>query len=291
MERRLFIFSFPAASLFCCEDTCRKDLASTLYKSVVRILAYHMVEPRFDLAITRVTPRQFAAQIEGLLSADYALLSLREGLSSSRLQDKSVILTFDDAYASVFKHAFPVLRANGLRATLYVPAGYIGRLDDWDVNFGNIQFPHMTADQILTLHAAGWEIGSHGFSHLDLTRLAGERLEEEVAGSRAVLENLVGDRVDAISYPFGNTDERVIACCMRAGYRSGVVMSRPHKTLEVNMTLTRLGVYLYDFQTLFEKKVFGKYEKMFKFIQRGIDFCSDGTVLVRQGFKKPRKSA
>ncbi len=257
----------------------------------MRILAYHMVEPRFDLAITRVTPRQFAAQIEGLLRADYTLLSLREGLSGASLQDKNVVLTFDDAYASVYEHAFPVLRANGLRATLYVPAGYIGRLDDWDVNFGNIQFPHMTAEEIHALHEAGWEIGSHGINHLDLTRLAGKRLEEEVAGSKALLEKLIDGRVDAISYPFGNTDERVIACCQKAGYRSGVVMGRPHKQLEANMTLQRLGVYLYDFPALFEKKVLGKHEKMFKFIQRGIDFCSIGTVLVRQGLKKPRKSA
>jgi len=257
----------------------------------VRILAYHMVEPRFDIAITRVTPRQFGAQIEALLSAGYSVLPLREGLEHSRPQEKTLVITFDDAYGSVYEHAFPVLRANGVRATLYVPAGYIGKLDDWDVNFGRIQFRHMTADQILTLHEAGWEIGSHGCRHLDLTRLEGERLEEEVAGSKALLEELIRGEIDAISYPFGNTDERVIACCNKAGYRTGVVMGRPHKQLEVNMTLQRLGVYLYDFQALFAKKVFGKSEKLFKLIQRGIDVCSDGTVLVRQGFKKPRKSA
>ncbi len=250
-----------------------------------------MVEPQFDLAITRVTPRQFAFQIEALLTAGFTPLPLCEGISHAGAQEKSVVLTFDDAYASVYKHAFPVLRANGVRATLYVPAGYIGRLDDWDVNFCNLRFQHMTADQIIDLQAAGWEIGSHGINHLDLTRLEEERLEEEVAGSRVMLEKLTGSRVDAISYPFGNTDERVIACCQRAGYRTGVVMGRPYKQLEANMTLPRLGVYLYDFQSLFTKKVFGKSERMFKLIQRGIDFCSDGTVLVRQSFKKPRKSA
>ncbi|HNW58717.1 MAG TPA: polysaccharide deacetylase family protein [bacterium] len=255
------------------------------------ILAYHMVEPRFDLAITRVTPAQFAAQLDALLQAGYTVLPLREFMQLRGGRERSVALTFDDAYASVYRYAFPILRGLSVRATLFVPAGYIGKMDDWDVNFGRIRFAHMEQDQIRELAAAGWEIGSHSLHHWDLTRLSPERLEEEVGGSKQVLEKLSGGAVEAISYPFGNTDARVVASCKRAGYRLGVVMARLDAKLEVNFVLPRFGVYLYDLPPLFKKKVFGKHEKLFKFIQRGIDFCSDGTVLVKQGFGKPRKSA
>ena len=78
------------------------------------ILAYHMVEPRFDLAITRVTPPQFARQIRTLLQAGYAIMPLRTYLQSVDSQEKRVALTFDDAYASVYKHAWPVLAAHRL---------------------------------------------------------------------------------------------------------------------------------------------------------------------------------
>lgn len=255
------------------------------------ILAYHMVEPRFDLAITRVTPSQFAGQIHSLLQAGYAIETLRDYLQPGLSRERRVALTFDDAYASVYQHAWPLLAAHQLRATLFVPAAYIGKMDDWDVNLGGFTFPHMTGDQICELAAAGWEIGSHTLHHQDLTRLeAAERLEE-VADSKRLLEALTGTTVDAISYPFGNTNVEVVACCQAAGYRTGVVMGRFDKELEVNFVLPRLGVYLYDLPLFFEKKVFGKHEKLFNFIQRGIDFCSDGTVLVKQGFGKPRKSA
>jgi peptidoglycan/xylan/chitin deacetylase (PgdA/CDA1 family) len=255
------------------------------------ILAYHMVEPRFDLAVTRVKPAQFRAQLECALSAGYSIMPLADYLQMSRPRTKALALTFDDAYASVYENAFPLLRAYGIRATVFVLADYIGKLDDWDVNFGHIRFPHMTVEQIGELAVAGWEIGSHTCQHWDLTRLSRERLEEEVGGSKQKLERLFGREVHAISYPFGNADLRVVECCKAAGYHCGVVMGRFDKQLEVNYALPRLGVYLFDFPWLFSKKIVAKYEKMFNFIQRGIDVCSDGTVLVKQGFEKPIKSA
>jgi peptidoglycan/xylan/chitin deacetylase (PgdA/CDA1 family) len=250
-----------------------------------------MVEPRFDIAVTRVTPAQFAHQVETVLRAGFAILPLQDYLNRPEPRERAIALTFDDAYASVYEHAFPVLKQYGLRATLFVITRYMGKLDDWDVNFGHIRFPHMTAEQVVRLAAEGWEIGSHSMRHLDLSRLSQNLLEEEVMGSRRTLEQLTGQKICTISYPFGNTDERVVDCCRKAGYRNGVVMGGLNKQLEVSFNLPRLGVYLYDFPALFEKKVFGKYEKMFNFIQRGIDICSDGTVLVKQGIGKPRKSA
>ena len=255
------------------------------------ILAYHMVEPRFDMAITRVTPGQFRRQIESALADGYTIVPLVEYLQYPAPPEKLLALTFDDAYASVYEHAYPILEQFGIRATLFVLTDYIGRLDDWDVNFGNIRFQHMSAGQIVRLSAAGWEIGSHTCNHLDLTRLDSKLLEREVTASKEKLQSLVGREIETISYPFGNCDARVVGICKAAGYRHGVVMGRHHEQLEANFVLQRVGVYLYDFPWLFSKKIVAKYKKMFNLVQRGIDVCSDGTVLVKQGFGKPIKSA
>ena len=66
---------------------------------------------------------------------------------------------------------------------------------------------YMNADQIRALYAAGWEIGSHGLSHRDLT-LHPERQEKEIVQSRRQLEALLGVPVLSFAYPFGayNTD-------------------------------------------------------------------------------------
>lgn len=250
-----------------------------------------MVEPRFDLAVTRVTPRQFQRQIEMALAAGLTFLPLREYLAQPPPRHHLAAITFDDAYQSIHDHAFPLLQRLGLRATLFVPSAWLGKMDDWDVNFFNIRFPHMTAGQVREIAGAGWEIGSHAATHRDLTRLSDAELRDELTLSRHFLQELTGDSVTSISYPFGNTDARVVAACQAAGYQYGCVMGRIHAQLEATYCIPRFGVYLYDFPRLFVKKSVAKYQKMFKLLQRGTDFCSNGTVLVKQGGKKPLKSA
>ncbi len=253
------------------------------------ILAYHMVEPRFDLSVTRVKPPQFRRQIERALTAGYHFVTLGAYLASPSRDEKRVALTFDDGYDSVYDHAWPVLRALDIRATVFVVTHFMGKMDDWDVNFGNIRFRHMDVTRIQALHDAGWEIGSHTCSHFDLTRLSPQGRREELVLSKQELEAWLHAPVRYISYPFGNTNAAVIADCRAAGYQGGVVMGRSQVTLEASYALKRTGVYLFDFPWLFSQKLLAKYEKMFNLIQRGIDICSDGTVLVRQGIGKPIK--
>ncbi len=253
------------------------------------ILAYHMVEPRFDLSITRVKPDQFRRQIEIALASGYRFVTLREYLAQAQVDEKAVALTFDDGYESIYQYALPILQEYDIRATVFVISHYLGKMDDWDVNFGGIRFRHLDADGVRALHDAGWEIGSHTCSHWDLTRLSAAGRREEVTASKMELERLTQAQVQTISYPFGNTNAEVIADCRAAGYEAGVVMGRSHVELEMNFNLSRIGVYLFDSPGLFSQKLVAKKQKMFNFIQRGIDFCSDGTVLVRQGIGKPKK--
>jgi peptidoglycan/xylan/chitin deacetylase (PgdA/CDA1 family) len=61
------------------------------------------------------------------------LLKRREG--GPALPRRSVLITFDDAYADFAVHAWPVLRRHGLAASLFVPTAYVddpGRSFWWD---------------------------------------------------------------------------------------------------------------------------------------------------------------
>jgi peptidoglycan/xylan/chitin deacetylase (PgdA/CDA1 family) len=66
--------------------------------------------------------------------------------------------------------------------------------------------------------AAGWELAAHTINHSDLTTLEGEALEEEVAGSRKLLQREYGVPVKNFCYPSGRFDPTVIAAVEAAGY-------------------------------------------------------------------------
>jgi peptidoglycan/xylan/chitin deacetylase (PgdA/CDA1 family) len=62
------------------------------------------------------------------------------------------------------------------------------------------------------------EIGSHGLTHIDLTRLDDTALRAETAGSRALLEELTGAPVTGFCYPYGTVDRRTQDAVRAAGY-------------------------------------------------------------------------
>lgn len=105
------------------------------------ILTYHRVAPaaeRRDLHPgLRVDPEAFAAQVE-LLAARAHPVSVDDLLAAqaagTALPTRAVHITLDDAYECVAHHAWPVLRAAGVPATLFVPTAYpdSGRTFWWD---------------------------------------------------------------------------------------------------------------------------------------------------------------
>lgn len=79
----------------------------------------------------------------------------------------------------------------------------------------------MSWDQIREMHAAGFEIGSHGVHHWMLSKLPQAELESEVRDSKAALERELGTMPLLMSYPVGSSrafDERVINMTRDAGF-------------------------------------------------------------------------
>lgn len=106
-----------------------------------------------------------------------------------------VSFTFDDAPRSVYTQAYPLLKAVGLPATVYLSTGFV-ELD------GYIKWIDVKA-----LDANGWEIGAHTHVHPDLTKLAASEMVEEIAKAQALL----GERgYTAVSFaaPLGEYGER-----------------------------------------------------------------------------------
>lgn len=139
---------------------------------------------------------------------------------------QGIMLTFDDAYQTVFDRALPLLTALNWRATTYVVTDQIGGTNDWDVKIGDVVEPLMSRDQLLTWMAHGHKVECHSASHAHLTQLDDEQLHREIFGCRDELEAAMGSPVDSFCYPYGNEDLRVRQAVEQAGFRFGFATTK-----------------------------------------------------------------
>ncbi|WP_035841740.1 polysaccharide deacetylase family protein [Kitasatospora azatica] len=205
------------------------------------ILMYHSVaEEEEDPYLLTVSPERFAAQMRWLAARGWRGVSMRELLAARAAgrRERLVGLTFDDGYADFARHVVPVLSTYGFTATAYVVAGRLGGDNGWDVEGPRKAL--LTVDQVRELAASGWEIGSHGVSHVALPGVPAELLRAEVRDSRTTLEQLVGGRVGGFCYPYGDVDEPATRAVEEAGYDYAVAIR--HSTLAGRFALPRCYV-------------------------------------------------
>jgi peptidoglycan/xylan/chitin deacetylase (PgdA/CDA1 family) len=247
----------------------------------VPILAFHKVDPAFEWGVTRTTPGQFRKILSHLKREGYETVTLGQLAGRRSLPPKPVALTFDDAYESFHRYAFPVLKEFGYTATLFVITGYAGKLNDWDVNLGWLKFRHLSWEQIRELSRLGFEIGSHTVHHADLTVLDKERLARELRRSKTEIEYHIHKTVRFISFPFGRYDRRVIHACQKAGYTAGFGFVSGKRRKD-SFVFERKACYLIDGIWTLKAKLSDHWAASLETSKlRFINFCSHGTSLVK----------
>lgn len=94
------------------------------------VLTYHRVAPpgvRPDLhpGLVSADPEAFHEQVTWVArrATVVDLATVLRAADGEPLPPRSVLITFDDAYADVAEHAWPVLRELGLPAVMFVPTG------------------------------------------------------------------------------------------------------------------------------------------------------------------------
>jgi peptidoglycan/xylan/chitin deacetylase (PgdA/CDA1 family) len=196
----------------------------------VPILCYH----RFGTAATAagwgakmtVSPANFAQQLDWLARNDYHVIRLAQLQAflegKQALPKRSVVITFDDGYESVYRHALPVLRKYNFPATLFVYNDFIGAGDalSW------AQLQELSASGLVSVQA-------HSKTHRNLIeRSTGETderyrqmLELEARAPREAIERKLSGPVRHYAYPYGDANEAVLDVLGRQQYLLGVTVN------------------------------------------------------------------
>ena len=175
------------------------------------ILMYH----RFGESVhpsTNIGIDQCEAHIEELQFGGYSVLPIPDILSAINedqpLPDKTIGITIDDAYLSVYKEAWPRLRRANFPFTLFIATDAIDRKFDGYMNW----------EQVRELQASGVTIGSQTASHLHMSANQTDRNREDIQTSNTRFKNETGVKPSLFAYPFGEASIKVQNIVKEAGF-------------------------------------------------------------------------
>jgi peptidoglycan/xylan/chitin deacetylase (PgdA/CDA1 family) len=185
------------------------NMPASAADSAVIFMYHRFGEDSF--ASTNVPLDQFEAHVQELRSGAYTVLPVPQIVAALRegrpLSDRTIGITIDGAYRSVYAEAFPRLRRAGLPFSLFVAT------DSLDRSFGNI----MTWDQLREMQKAGVTIGGMTASHPHMTDIETVEVRGELARARKRFETELGRAPELFAYPYGEYSLAVRELVMQSG--------------------------------------------------------------------------
>ena len=175
------------------------------------VLVYHRFgEDNFPL--TNITIEQFEAHISELKNGDFTIMSLPDIInrqrSGERLPSRTVGISIDDAYQSIYDEAWPRLKDAGFPFTLFVST------DPIDAGYDGV----MSWNQIREMQKDGVTIGAHTSSHLHMNFQSPKRLYNELNHSNNRFKEELGDIPTLFAYPYGETSLTIETIVKETGY-------------------------------------------------------------------------
>jgi peptidoglycan/xylan/chitin deacetylase (PgdA/CDA1 family) len=181
--------------------------------SAVIVMYHRFGESRYPS--TNTTVGQFVAHLQELKDGNYVVKPVPEILAAIRsgteLPDKTVGITIDDAFLSVYKIGWPMLRKAGLPFTLFVATDPLDRKTSG----------YMSWDQLRELHKAGVTISSQTATHLHMPNATDKQNRVNLEASNARFKAELGFIPKIIAYPYGEYSLAVGEVSRAAGFEVG----------------------------------------------------------------------
>jgi peptidoglycan/xylan/chitin deacetylase (PgdA/CDA1 family) len=206
-----------ALSLFCVHFT---SVAAV-------ILQYHHVSNTTPKS-TSISPEQFEVHLKYLQEQSFNVVPLSQIMEKIKnqqpIKDKTVAITFDDAYVDVLTHAKPLLDQFNYPYSIFVNPAIINRNENTDKK-GN-KSHYLSWAQLKTLADDGVIIANHGYEHDSLTRISEGLTPEQWLAKQTQLLLKAEDIIKAktgqswryFAYPYGEYSPTIQSWANKNGF-------------------------------------------------------------------------
>ena len=161
---------------------------------------------------TNIKLQQFLNHIDELNKKQYSVLNLNKIIrainNEEPVPDRSVAISIDDAYLSVYEKVVHNFKKNRMTFTLFVSTDVI------DQNSKKLY----ELDQIRELMDHGVTIGSQTKSHPHMHRLMKKEKIYEIEQSNNRFANELGFKPNLFAYPYGEYDIETIEIIRKSGF-------------------------------------------------------------------------
>jgi peptidoglycan/xylan/chitin deacetylase (PgdA/CDA1 family) len=233
-----------------------KELAAMLirYSGLPRLIREYFLRNKVSILVYHDPSPEALERHLAYLSERYRIIPLETLVDAihrkdwSKIDRKSLIVTIDDGHAGNFA-LLDVFKRYEITPTLYLCSHIVGtNRHFWQTRAGCSvnTLKRLETGRLLEILSAGCgftpereyperqaltrpeiaamsgriDLESHGKHHLNLNACGRETLRDEITGSKAALETMLGTSCRHFAYPFGDHSERVVERVREAGYRS-----------------------------------------------------------------------
>jgi peptidoglycan/xylan/chitin deacetylase (PgdA/CDA1 family) len=245
------------------------------------ILLYHCVAPQvrgLTGPSVNVPPQRFRDQLTGLMSRGYVIRPLREILlrraTGSAPPLRTVVVTFDDGFASVYAHAWPVLKELKAPATIFLNTAFLDSKEPFPFDhWGRSHCQRLPAEFYRPLSSAECremaedgliDLGTHTHTHLG-AHCTPEEFTLDTLTSVDILKSRFGINDVGFAFPGGRKHlGQARDALMRAVQKARVMCALTTEALPIDWRSDpfgwgRFNVYPWDTVDTLQAKLNGYY--------------------------------
>lgn len=189
---------------------------------------------------------------------------------------KPVLITFDDGFRTIYRDAFPVLKAHGYPSILFLYTKFIEygeaalkrRADDTKKHKVNLGTEALEDDDILSMQPSDMVVESHTAHHLNLGKENEKKdvaefqklLNYEITEPLSFIETRFKHKPEWLAYPYGVYDPAILKAVHETGYKLAFSVNPGPNDRTVPPLMLKRDLVLYPishegFARIFQEKV------------------------------------